>query len=354
MWPKLLALLKRYSLIVFLAIALIASLWWHWHEGSRWTDLERQLRGDLTEKEKALQSANAKIGVAHSTLVSREDLQKLEKLLIQKDEDFDRFRKEHDLKINSLSNTIVNLNQQISGLSNAWYKFKGTSATGTAGSSTSSATTTACPNCPACLPGDQKCDPKEFEIGYSYSDKEGRFQLVTNNIWDRDAAKLTVNQKFAVVSEVLQQKNGNLQTQRTLLSEVVDDGKDDKGNPKYREVAKGTVVSSEFKYTVDPAEDSILDLSIFAEVGTTFALNDASPLNFGVGVNVLRYKWVGLGVDMLTDFKSWSGTGIGVQASLRPKLGSRYVNVGLAGGAAFSYDNSIKVAPYLGLAFYVY
>lgn len=322
----------RDRLVIFAAIvglALLVALAWGAYEArgraQQADDLARQLKGQLTEKEREFTAAHVEIGLVKSQLVTQENLEKAyAKQIAEKDAEVTRlakaledFRKKHNAKVDSLTAANLRLEEIIRN------------GTGVG---------TVIPN----------TDPtKPSTIAYSFSDEHGRFKLTDPDVLVPGNEVFAISQNFKLTTVVLREKGGNLKAQQVSLREVVKDGEG------WKTVGVAKVIDSEFTYAPDDAalpDDSLFDPHPIVELGTGFRPED--PLNFGVGAILLRYSQFGLAPVLYSDFESLEGTGAAAQITWRPKLADKPFNFGLAAGVGIDIDLSIR--PQVGAVFVVY
>lgn len=288
-------------------------------------DLARQLRGDLTVQEKAFQQANVELGLVQSKLTTQAQVESRYKEIIdQKDAEsvrlakaLETFRREHQAQVDSLLQANLKLQSLIRD------------GTGTA-------VVTLNPD-----------DPNAAPItSYSYSDSYKRFHLTDPDISVPGNETLAVDQRFRLTAVVLRQNQGNLKAQQVSLQEVVAEG------TGWKPVATAQIIDSEFTYAPDPPAppESWFDPRVVAAVGTTFQRE--TPVNLGVGAQVVRVQDFRAGAVLYSDLKSLSGTGLAPEVSWQPRWGDRQFNVGIAAGVGISTDLSLH--PYFGAVFVLY
>jgi hypothetical protein len=187
-------------LLVALGSAAGGAYTYHRYRDADWerreNEYQRQLQGKLTESEKQMQALNTELGTARAHLVTQATLdEKYQALLTAKDADFEQFRREHALALESLSNATFQLQQREHG-----------------GKETAREVPPSTP--PAGEPTAPSAHPV---IAYEYTDPEGRVQLKDPNIWVQGDEELQLQQLFRVQGTVLQQTNGSLMTERVQL-----------------------------------------------------------------------------------------------------------------------------------------
>lgn len=308
---------------------------YQWNARRSAENYSRQLRGQLTPKEKELEAQNTSLGTARSQLESQQALEAHYKAqLSDKDAAFEKFRQEHELRINSLTDDIESLQQRVrQGRGRATEKAA------------------------APTPGAPSTAPQRPVISYDYSDVDGRFHLYDPDIWVEGNETLDVKQSFHLKGEVFAQENGSLMTERLQLSEVVK-----AADGSYREVAQATLVDAHFNY-VNPPPPPTPDrkgwgLSVLLTMGPSFSRQDDTPwVRFGGAVNLFRLGQFGLagGISSNLDFRTMprfiEGTGGEVLVTWRPL--SR-LNVMLGAGVHLPLAEPTRVQPALNAGFILY
>lgn len=248
---------------------------------------KRQLTGQLSDKEREIQTLNTELGLSQSQLVTQKELNK--KLAADKDminAEFEKFKKEHDLIIKSKDETIAQLRQQISG-------------------------------------GQTNIDisdcvlPKDCVISYEWQDTYKRFQLKDADIFIKDNEIFNSSQIFVIKGEIYKQKNGFLETRRVQLNEVYKVIENDK--EVYRPIpeSKIDILDASFVYTDSPDTDlnsRLFTLRFFGGAGYNFN-------NIGVlgGLEILHWKNFGLNSSTFFDTDSIKNSqgGLGIDYNLK-------------------------------------
>lgn len=261
----------------------------------------RQLQGQLSDKEKELQSLNKNLGLARSELMTQKELaQKLAKDKEEVDANFNVFKKKHKLEIESRDRTIAELKQKIQG-----------------GNST--ATVIECKSLD---------DKGHCVIAYTWEDLLKRFKLSDPNIFNSGDESFESNQIFKVYGEIWKQKDGSLKTRRLVLREVYKD-KDGKFKPISN--GKADIIDFEFQYENTPDSmvsgwKDIFNLRAMALESASFY--DGSQ-KFGLGVQFLQYKNFGLNTHTAINFKHILDTEQRLGLVYSPKLFGLDLNVGI-------------------------
>ncbi|KFA91459.1 hypothetical protein [Archangium violaceum] len=321
-------------LLVALGSAAGGAYTYHRYREADWerreNEYQRQLQGKLTESEKQMQALNTELGTARAHLVTQATLdEKYQTLLTAKDADFEKFRREHALALESLSDATFQLQQREHG-----------------GKETAREVPPSTP--PAGEPTAPSAHPV---IAYEYTDPEGRVQLKDPNIWVQGDEELQLQQLFRVRGTVLQQTNGSLMTERVQLQEVSADGAG-----KYRELAAARLVDASFTYANAPLEGPPGGLkwgpSWMATLGTSF--RSESLLRVGASARVVKWGPVGLAAGLSSDFLSLEGSGGDAFVTYTPSLNGRELGLVLGGGVHLPLGGTQRVRPNLTVSFVVY
>jgi hypothetical protein len=295
---------------------------------------ERQMRGQLDDKEREIQALNTELGLTQSQLISQAELEKLYvSQLSERDAAMEAFRKEHDLQIASMTNAIFNLENKIHG-----------GKTSVGGLPVGGQPVGNQPVASASQPASQP-------LSYTYTDKYGRVALIDPDIYTAGNEDLILNQFFMLNGKVFrqEQKDGFLRTEKLDLTEIVrqPDG-------SYAAIGTAKLVSAKFSYA-DPAPVTKApkrigwDMSVLATVGTTFVIEH--PLAFGGAVNIARWKSLGVAVGVASDFASLGGTALDVLATYRPAIAGRDLNLMVGVGAGFPLGGVNRIVPTLAVGF---
>jgi hypothetical protein len=295
----------------------------------RYAEYQRQLQSKLTESEQQLEALNTQLGVARSQLVTQADLeQKYQTLLTSRDSDFEKFRREHSLALQSISDSLLELRQQ------------GRRGTEKAQEVTPPPRPPAQGDPPAARPA----------ISYAYADGDGRVHLTDPNIWVQGDESLALEQHFRVEGTVLKQTDGSLMTERIRLLEV---SPTEAG--QYRELAEARLVDAHFTYANAPVEGPpsvSWGPSWLATLGTSF--RSERPLRFGASARVVQHGALGLAGGLSSDFQSLEGSGGDVFLTFTPSVLGRELGLSLGGGVHLPVAGSRRVRPNLTLNFVVY
>jgi len=278
---------------------------------------ERQLSGQLTEKERELQAIHKDLGLAKSELISRGELiERLKKDKEEVDQNFEKFKKEHNLQIKSRDRTIASLQQKLHG---------GETSTEVI----------------AIAPDDKGCESIESRcvISYNWEDQLKRFKLTDPNIFEKGNEVFESEQIFKIYGEIYEQKDGSLQTRRLVLREV---HQDENGEFVPIPDAKADIVDSQFEYHNPPTietEFSWLDLFRLRAIalGSVTAFPDSGALKLGLGLEF--FNWEGFGINThtaldFTDVKKWEHR---LGLAYNPKIFGQELNLGIGVSAGTPY-----------------
>jgi hypothetical protein len=242
---------KLVAIILLAAVAIFFTGHYGCSKSKELETYQRQIKGQLNEKERELQRANRELGLAQSQLLTQEELnRKMKEDSDIMSKEFKDFVKKHKLKIRSRDNTIASLKQQLKG-------------------------------------GETTVEVKDDIIAYSWTDKYNRFKLVDPDIFVSGNETFTAHQIYRLRGSVFAQEAGFLETRRLVLEEVV------KGlEGKYEPLGTAEIVDSQFDYTVESPESKwydIFKLRLRMSVDTGY--------NLGVGVEFLQFRKVGVGIN---------------------------------------------------------
>jgi hypothetical protein len=281
---------KIFLLAVILVVALVAvnAYWSKFKTDDQLETYRRQLSGQLTQKEQELQQANSDLNILNSKLVSQQELaDELGRENTKLDQEFEDFKRKHNLIIKSKDRTIARLQGQISG---------GNSDAGTT---------------PNNGTAQEVCDSarENCTFNYSWEDRYGRFQLVDPDIFESGDESFTYSQSFRISGEVYEQQDGSLMTKRLTLNEVnlVNGGWVDIPG------AKVEIVASDFKYHNPPAIETEWEWTdLFRLRGVAIAsvslFPDTGHLKLGLGLEFFNFEGFGINshtaIDF-TDLNSW-------------------------------------------------
>lgn len=330
-------LLFRFSKLLGLLLLAIGSAsggayLYHRYRDASWerrqAEYQRQLHGQLTERERQIEALNTQLGLARSQLVEPGALERqYQAHLTAMDASFEQFRREHALHLKSLSSSLLELQQQSQG-------------------GTEKAQELPAP------PGGGGSPSAHPATSYEYADTEGRVLLTDPDIWVQGNEQLELKQHFRVEASVLQQADGSLMTERIQLLEVAPTGAG-----QYRTLAEARLVDARFTYANAPLEDPPppgmeWGPSWMATLGTS--LRAEGRLRFGASARLVRLGAFGLATGISSDFKSREGSGAEAFLTYSPSLRGRELGLVLGGGVHLPVAGAQRVLPSLTLNFVVY
>ena len=288
-------------------------------KNARWETYKRQVEGQLSDQERELQAAKHELGVMKSKLVTSEGLvEQWKTAKEERDEDFQKLVKKHNLKISSMDRTIAGLKQKLSG--------------GTTVVEIETDTDT-------CNSISDNC-----VISYNWEDTLKRFRLKDPNIFKQGDEIFESEQVFKIYGEVYEQEDGSLQTRRLVLREVT---QTESGEYEPIPDAKADIIESDFTYTNPPSieeEWSWTDLFTLRPVvlGSVAAFPDSGNLKLGLGVEF--FNWEGFGINTHTGFSFEDVKKIEqrVGLSYNPTFFEQDLNfaLGVSAGTPFAYFGS--------------
>jgi hypothetical protein len=294
---------------------------------------ERQLKGELSAKEQQLEATNIELKLVKAKLVDQRTLNdEYEQEAIDHDREFEKFKKEHDLVVDSMSHTIHQLTIHSNG---------------------GSTTVCICPTCPGATgPTTQPASSLPYTISYEYTSPYSRVHLVDPDINTPGNEELTTSQNFQVRGEIFRQKDGNLKVQRVQLDEVV--AKDGGG---WETLGTATLVDdpgSSFTYVnppkLEPEQRAGWDFAIMATVAT--AVSDSPALAFGASLGIARYHAWGIAAGFTSDFSTTANSGGNLALTYRPNISGRDANIVFGAGGVLHLDGNL--APALNVNFVVW
>lgn len=308
---------------------------------------KRQMSGQLTDKEKALEQGNDALGVAQSKLMEQSNLAKaFEQENIQTSAAFEDFKKKYQLELESYQRTIAQLQEQV----------KNKNSTVVTVNNPREST-----DAPPDKQFDHIIDPNKEKISYDWKSGDGRFELSDPDIFVADSLKtFTLNQNFRVTGEVYREKVGFLKTERLTLEEVVPDGKNSDGTVKYKVIGTAKVVDAKFNYTEKAPNSWVPHKGVFGlwgVVSANFALNNGLNPRFllGTGLEFLNWKGLGLGTQLYLDTSTWKDSGFGIDLAYRPTIKGAQLNIAIDVGLATQFRQPFQsYIPIIGLKFYLW
>lgn len=299
---------------------------------------KRQMADQLTDKEKQLEGANQKLGLSQSKLMEQKDLAKaFEQDRVKVSADFEKFKKQYKIELESYQKTIASLQQQLHG-----------------GKTTVSGGEPRLPSDPR--PDkqfDKPIDPRVSKLAYDWKSEDGRFELQDPDVFVRNNETFKLQQNFRVIGEIYREKTGFLKTQRLTIEEVLPDGKNPDGTVKYKTIASANIVDSKFNYTESAPDSWIPKKGAFGLWPTISAgLSLANGLNphlvIGTGIDWVSYKGLGSGVNIYVDTTIIQQSAFGLDISYRPTILGHQLNLGLFAGIATEFVRPFNSYDILG------
>jgi hypothetical protein len=239
---------------------------------------------------------NKKLGTSQSQLVTQENLTKQYKEeLTKKDAAFEKERKKYKLEIKSRDDLIAIL--------------RGSTTGGQSGTSGGNCTT-------------KNGEPPKAD--YFWEDSLGRFKLKDPDIFVKNNENFDYKLKFAIKGEIFTDKEGNIQTRKVELQEVIGEDNTPVENSKFE------IASNDFKYTNDNEKRQKIWSDIFTlrPIGT-FDI----ALMPGIGLEILNlgklvdYSNIGLYTKLSADLSDPLGgslqnsrMGIGINYHIVPPM----------------------------------
>lgn len=303
---------------------------------------KRQLSGQLTEKEQELQAAHLQLGIAQSKLLTQEALtEQYKREKFKTSEEFEQFKKKHNIEIESFHKTIAKLEQQIKNGTTVVVVEPGNNTPRT----------------------DGLIDPKKDKLRYNWKSNDGRFELDDQDVFTPNNETFKLKQTFRIVGEVYREKVGFLKTSKLSIEEVVIDGKNSDGTPKYKTVGEAQVVESSFKYT-ERAPDYFMPRTrwygAWGLVGAHLSVHNLEVQRFLVstGVRFLQWPKVGLGLNtqLFIDTGDVKESGWGLGIDYRPVIKETQLNVGLGFSVHTPFNSNFGREYFynFGLLFYLW
>jgi hypothetical protein len=291
------------------------------HTNSSELDIyKRQVQGELSQKEEALEAANNDLGVSKSQLFSQQALNDiLKKDKGEYDKKFQDFVKKYNLEISSRDQTLAQLQQTTTG---------GTTE----------------------INGAQPIETTQQPLSYSYTDPYNRFHLLDPDIYKSNNETFTIDQKFKITGEIYKQKDGSLETRRIVLREIIQNSD---GTTTEIPNAKATILSSQFQYSNDPQEEpkapGIFHPRLIG-IANVNLIDHTGQTNFGLGAEIFNYRGFGLSSGFAADFQNVSRSQL--QFGLEYQPPPLNVGFGVFGGTnmdKFGSEWSLNT----GLVFYI-
>ncbi|HEX8438415.1 hypothetical protein [Archangium sp.] len=315
----------------------------------RLAEYERQLKGQLRPDEQKMQAFNAELGVARAQLKTQAELVKQYEAQLQaKDQEFEKFRREHKLQVSSLSNSLHGAQSTDTEGTGQVRRPVRCRSLEPAPAPANSATTPV-------NPGTTPATAPEEKIDYRYGQETSRAYLYDPDINTTGGEVLKLNQFFQVKGTVFKQENGSLKTERVELIEVKK-----KEDGTFEALTDSTIqtVNATFDYenepekVVPPEEGLKFGPNLMATLGSSF--RSEGPLRFGASTRLVKLKDFGLAVGGSSDFKSLEGTGGDAFVTYQPRLGKRELGLVMGAGVHAPIGGTERVRPNVTLSFVVF
>ena len=287
---------------IALVVSIIAVV--HLYDRFGTAETERQLRGDLTVKEQALQAANKERDQAQATLLDQKKLNdEYVKTSFAKNAELEKIKKEMGLHIDSLSQTVAHLEGVVTGQ-------QGSSSSGTD-------------------------NGKRF---FRWEDDFGRFNLFSPDIDNPKATEFTYKQDFQIDAAILKQPaaDGSLRIQSIALNEI-----DKNGNVIKK--ADLNLAKSSFKYA--PGEDPTI-----MGPDQRFLLGLTSGGEVEISWEPIRFRDDSLGLNLVV-FGDKNEQFLGGGARYYPKLKWIQSEVGIGFVAGYSTTSKMGVRLDIAITF---
>lgn len=326
--------LSRAAVLGIVSAVVGAYAYHHYREADwerRYDEYQRQLQGKLTGSEQQMQTLNTQLSLAQAQLTTQGTLdEKYKALLTARDEDFEKFRREHELALKSISNAVFALQQQERG-----------------GTETAQVQ----PPAPS-QPGEPSPAPAQQVISYEFTDKQGRVHLKDPDIWVQGDEELEFKQYFQVDGSVLQQTDGSLMTERVQLTEV-----SPSSTGKYLPLTQAQLVNANFTYANAPQAGAPpagvrWGAAYMATIGSSF--RPSRLLRFGGSARLVEVGPVGFAGGLSSDFHSLEGSGGDAFLTYTPSLRGRELGLVLGGGVHLPVGGVQRVRPNVTLNFVIY
>ena len=273
---------KKYAPKVIVIIAMAFLILFSLKTCSRLSEAEEALNAAniaLSTEKDSLQKANAKLGLAETSLVTKESLiADYEETTKNLKKELDVLKSKVDVKPISKDSVVVVVDNTIKG-------------------------------------GEQTAEQTpEGTIEYRWSSKDHRFKLYDPDIAKSDNEEFKYDFKIKVTGYVLSDESGNFQARQVIAQEILPDGSVGRELP---------IENNIFQYSIKKKEASLLDIfhpRLFALLDTSVSPGfGVELLNLG---NYIKYANVGIGpfvsvgVNDLPNSLQDSKIGLGVQYTI--------------------------------------
>jgi hypothetical protein len=330
------ALGNKFFLYAIIAVGILGFLQYNSCNNSKHNErletYQRQVQGQLSEKERELQKMKTELGISKSELVTQQELaERLKKDKEEIDKEFEKFKEKHNLIIKSRDRTIASLKQKLEG---------GTTEV------------VVSEDKEGCKGLEDRC-----VISYNWADHLGRFKLKDPNIFEKGNEIFESEQIFKIYGEIYEEKDGSLQTRRLVLREVFEDE-----NGEYKPIpdAKADIVDSKFDYhNPPPAEEldwswtDLFRLRAIALASVT-AYPGSGDLRLGLGLEFFDLEGFGINTHVGLDFKDAKKIEHRLGISYNPTIFGKELNLAIGASVGTPYANMFKdYSVNLDLIFYI-
>lgn len=294
----------------------------------------------LTAKDAEIQQLDTNLGLAESKLLSAEELNDKYKTEIDGfPEKLKKIVDEYDLKLKSKDTAIAELRNKVKGGRTTVVIKDGPAPNGNPGDGNSVDVKDSDGN---------PIDPPPQVISYEWEEELGRFHLKDPDIFTPDNEEFLARQHMKVMGHVFFGKDGQLQIRKVELQEVVPNGVDEEGNPKYVLVpnSKIELIDSQFEYTnnLPVKKKRLLDIVTLRPIATfDTAITPGLGMEFLNLGRLIDYANVGLNAKLSADLTDPLGgslqrsrMSVGVHYQFIPPLLDTNFAVGASVGVPFN------------------
>lgn len=303
---------------------------------------EEQIK--LTAKDAEIQQLDTDLGLAKSRLLTSEELaNKYKKEVDGFPDKLKNIIDEYDLQLKSKDTAIAELRNKVKGgRTKVVIKEVPVPTPKPDGGSTGDSTVI------VEGPDGTPIDPPNQVIAYEWEEDLGRFKLKDPDIFTPNNEEFTSNQRMKVVGHVFFGKDGQLQIRKVELQEVVPNGVDEEGNPRYVLVpnSKVELIDSQFEYTnnLPVRKKSLFDVITLRPIATfDTAITPGLGMEFVNLGRLIDYANVGLNAKLSADLTDPLGgslqrsrMSVGVHYQFIPPLIDTNFAVGASIGVPFN------------------
>ena len=271
----------------------------------------------LTARDAEIQQLDASIGLSRSRLLEVEELnKKFERDIAEFPERLQKLIKEHNLQLKSKDVAIAFLQSKVRG---------GHTKVVIKDSHGSNENTNSQSPIIEDIDGNP-IEPPNQVISYEWEEKLGRFKLKDPDIFVSNNEEFQSNQHMKVIGHVFFGKDGQLQIRKVELQEVVPNGTDENGNPKFELVPNSTIalIDSQFEYTnnLPVKKKRLLDIITLRPIATfDTAVTPGLGIEFANLGRLIDYVNLGLNAKVSADLSDPLG---GSLQQSRMSIGAHY------------------------------